>query len=199
MAGILAMSYRANADDSKSTAKAGVDAKTAFERVKTLAGTWKSEITGMHKGGSGKEKTGDYKPGEKHDADSRVVYKVTGGGSALMETQFPGSDHEMVSVYHLDGDDLRMTHYCAVGNQPHVKLDKAKSTPDQLVFVFDGGTNLDAQKDMHIHGLKIMFHDDGKVTSAWEGYMGGKSAGITTFSLTRQKTPTTASPRATAH
>ena len=74
----------------------------------------------------------------------------------------------MVSVYHLDGDDLRMTHYCAVGNQPRVKLDRVHSTPDHLIFVFDGGTNLDPQKDMHIHGVKITFHKDGKVDSAWE-------------------------------
>ena len=92
----------------------------------------------------------------------------------------------MVSVYHLDGDDLRMTHYCAARNQPRVKLDRANSTPDHLIFVFDGGTNLDPQKDMHIHGLQITFHEDGKVTSAWEGYQEGKKAGTTSFVMTRQ-------------
>ena len=71
----------------------------------------------------GKEK------GEDHKGEASVVYKLTGAGSALVETQFPGSSHEMVSVYHLDGEDLRMTHYCAVGNQPHVKLDRANSKP----------------------------------------------------------------------
>ena len=71
----------------------------------------------------------------------------------------------MVSVYHLDGKELRMTHYCAAGNQPRVKLDLAKSTPDELIFVFDGGTNLDPEKDMHIHGVRIKFEKDGKVTS----------------------------------
>ena len=80
----------------------------------------------------------------------------------------------MVSVYHLDGDDLRMTHYCAAGNQPRVKLDRVNSKPDELIFAFDGGTNFDPQKDHHIHGVKITFHEDGKVTSAWESYMGGK-------------------------
>jgi hypothetical protein len=185
MVGILAATRATSADDSKAASKPGVDAKTAFARIKTLAGTWKSEITGKHKAADSAE----YKQGEKHVVDAPVIYKLTGAGSALVETQFPNSDHEMVSVYHLDGDDLRMTHYCAVGNQPRVKLDKASSTPDELVFVFDGGTNLDPKKDMHIHGLKITFHEDGKVTSAWEGYAGGKSAGTTTFSLTRQKTP----------
>ena len=92
----------------------------------------------------------------------------------------------MVSVYHLDGDELRMTHYCAAGNQPRLKLDRAKSRPDHLIFAFDGGSNLDPKKDMHIHGLEITFHEDGRVTSAWEGYMGGKSFGNTSFVMTRQ-------------
>ena len=102
----------------------------------------------------------------------------------------------MVSVYHLDGKELRMTHYCAAGNQPRVKLDRANSTPEELIFVFDGGTNLDPEKDMHIHGVKIKFEKDGKVTSAWEGYAGGKKAWTTTFNMTRKKD---ASPEASPH
>jgi hypothetical protein len=148
--------------------KQGVDANTAFNRIKTLAGTWKCDISDRHQAEGHQE---------KHPSESSVIYKLTGAGSAVIETQFPGSDHEMVSVYHRDGDDLRMTHYCAAGNQPRVKLDRAMSTSKRLIFVFDGDTNLDPQKDMHIHGLEITFHDDGKVTSAWEACEGGKKAG----------------------
>jgi hypothetical protein len=180
MVGILAAPRFTNADDTKDASKTGVDAKTAFARIKKLAGTWKSETSDEPKADHGNEKVRD------HQGESSVIYKVTGAGSALMETQFPGSGHEMVSVYHLDGEDLRMTHYCAAGNQPRVKLDRANSKPDELIFVFDGGTNLDPEKDMHIHGLKITFHEDGKVTSAWDGYMGGKKAMTTKFMLTRQ-------------
>ena len=82
--------------------------------------------------------------------------------------------------------DLRMTHYCAAGNQPRVKLDRVNSRPNELIFVFDGGTNFDPQKDHHIHGLTIKFHEDGKVTSAWESYAGGKKDAIATFVMTRQ-------------
>jgi hypothetical protein len=164
----------------KAESKSGVDAKAAFKRLTTLAGTWKGQIAGEHKDDKNKDDA------DRHPDKASVTYKVTGAGSALVETQFPGQAHEMVSVYHLDGDDLRMTHYCAARNQPHVKLDREKSTPDHLIFVFDGGTNLDPKKDMHIHGLEITFHDDGKITSAWEGYVDGKSAGFTSFLMTRQ-------------
>jgi hypothetical protein len=180
MAGVLAAPQITTADDTKVTAKTGIDAKAAFARIKTLAGTWKSETIDAPKAEHGDAKD------KNHKADDSVTYKLTGAGSALVETQFPGSDHEMVSVYHLDGEDLRMTHYCAAGNQPRVKLDRANSKPDELIFVFDGGTNLNPEKDMHIHGVKIKFNEDGKVASAWEGYAGGKKAGTTTFMLTRQ-------------
>jgi len=179
MGGVLAAPWLAVADD-KPDAKAGIDAKAAFARIKTLVGTWKGQITDEHKA----DKTKEHE--DRHSGEPTVIYKLTGAGSALVETQFPGEAHEMVSVYHLDGDDLRMTHYCAAQNQPHVKLDRVHSTPDHLIFVFDGGTNFDPQKDMHIHGLQITFHEDGKVTSAWEGYMGGKTAGTTSFVMTRQ-------------
>ena len=101
-----------------------------------------------------RKREGKKEHGDDHPDEAAVTFKLTGAGSALVETQFPGMPHEMVSVYHLDGKELRMTHYCAAGNQPRVKLDRAKSTPDELIFVFDGGTNLDPEKDMHIHGVK---------------------------------------------
>lgn len=118
-----------------------------------------------------------------------MVFKPTGAGSAVVETQFPKAPHEVVSVYHLDGNDLRMTHYCAAGNQPRLKLDRAHSRPDRLVFTFDGGTNLDPGKDIHIHGLVVTFQQDGRVASAWEGYKDGKASGTTTFLMTRLATP----------
>jgi hypothetical protein len=163
-------------------AKEGVEAKAAFARLKGLAGTWKAELG--EKGEAAKANAEKHK--DEHGAGASVVFKLTGAGSALVETQFPGAPHEMVSVYHLDGEDLRMTHYCAAGNQPRLKLDRAHSQPDHLVFIFDGGTNLDSKKDGYIHNLDITFHPDGRVTSAWEGYSGEKSAGTTSFVMTRQ-------------
>ncbi len=153
--------------DSIAADKAGVDAKTAFARLKTLEGDWKVAGGGAH-------------------PDGKVIYKVTAAGSALMEDQFPGTDHAMVSMYHLDGDDLRMTHYCAAGNQPRLKLDREGSTTDVYSFVFDGGTNLNPAKDMHIHSLKITFLDSGKVESDWGCFMDGKACKATKLAMTRQ-------------
>lgn len=144
-----------------------VGAKEAFERLKGLVGTWE---------------------GKGHGEDFTVVFKLTGAGSALVETQFPGSSHEMVSIYHLDGDELRMTHYCAAGNQPRVKLDRKASKADDLIFNFDGGTNLDPAKDMHIHDVRIVLKDADHIESRWVAYQGGKPAEREeNFALTRKK------------
>jgi hypothetical protein len=103
------------------------------------------------------------------------VFKVTAAGSAVQETLFPGTSHEMVTVYHLDGKDLVLTHYCALGNQPRLKADPA-SPPNQLAFKFTGGSNLDASKDMHMHEGTITFVDDDHIESAWAAYKDGKPA-----------------------
>src|SRR5690348_14678733 len=95
-------------------AKGGVEAKGAFAKLKKLAGTWKTELDATGKAADFKKKVEKHK--DQHAAEHSVIFKLTGAGSALVETQMPGAAHEMVSVYHLDGDDLRMTHYCAAQN-----------------------------------------------------------------------------------
>src|SRR5690349_14032148 len=74
-----------------------------FERMKQLVGTWKG--------------SGDM-DGKKMDAV--VNYRLTSAGTVLLETMGPGTDHEMVTAYHDEGGKLAMTHYCAMGNQPHM-------------------------------------------------------------------------------
>src|SRR5215831_17550034 len=55
------------------------------------------------------------------DGSVAVNYRLTGGGSALIETLFPGQDHEMMTVYTIDKGDVVLTHYCTMGNQPRMK------------------------------------------------------------------------------
>jgi len=145
-----------------------VTAKSAFKKIKSLAGEWSAESKGEHLAGP-----------------TKVMYKVTAAGSAVVQTQFPGTGHEMVTVYHLDGDDLKATHYCAAGNQPRMKLDKKASKPDSLVFAFDGGTNFDPDTDMHIHGFKTNIRDEKHVTEEWESYTDGKKAETTVIEMSK--------------
>jgi hypothetical protein len=101
------------------------------------------------------------------------IFKVTAGGSAVIETHLPGTEQEMVSVYHLDGNDLVMTHYCVLGNQPRTKADP-KSEPGTIRFEFTGSTNLNVEKDMHMHGATIRFHDANSIEIGGIGWVNGK-------------------------
>jgi hypothetical protein len=70
-----------------------------------------------------------------------------------------------------------MTHDCAAGNQPRLRLDRKASAPDSLEFTFDGGTNLDPGTDMHIHSGQIVLTHAGDLEARWEFHKDGKSAG----------------------
>ena len=100
-----------------------------------------------------------------------VTYRVASGGSVVEETLFPGTPHEMISMYHLVDGELVLTHYCAMANQPRMRLDRKASTPDRLVFAFDGGTNFDPAKDTHVHSGVLEWkgetlHSTGRSTRA---------------------------------
>src|SRR5262249_20363265 len=101
---MLAIAAVGRADDKSANKLAPAVAHMGLERMKTLAGTWLA--------------TG--KDGKPTDQVVSVV-RVTAAGSAVHETLFPGQPHEMISIYYRDGADLMMTHYCALGNQPHMK------------------------------------------------------------------------------
>ena len=59
-------------------------------------------------------------------------YHVTSAGTAVEEKLFAGTAHEMVSVYHDTAGKLSMTHYCALGNQPHLEV--TESAPNRWTF-----------------------------------------------------------------
>lgn len=154
----------------------GVEAQAAFKQLTSLAGTWRGEAEGE---GADAEAEADMLDQAIHE------FRVSAAGTVVMETMGPGTEHEMINMYHIDGDDLVLTHYCAGGNQPTMRLDRAKSTVDKLVFDFTGGTNLDPAVDEHIHSAEIQLTDPKHLESIWEGYAGGKKVATMTFHLAR--------------
>ena len=113
----------------------------------------------------------------------RVEYRLTAGGSAIVETLFPGTSEEMISVYHDNKGTLSMTHYCMLQNQPSMKLRKAGA--DTLDFVFSKGSGIDPKKDAHMHALTISFIDKDRIVENWTYFEGGKEKGVTRLNLSR--------------
>lgn len=101
------------------------------------------------------------------------VYRETAGGSAIIETLFPGTDHEMITLYHQDNGDLVLTHYCVLGNQPRMKAAKV-STRDKIVFQCAGGSNMKSENDHHMHQGTVTFVNDNEIQSEWVSMENGE-------------------------
>ena len=160
---VAILSVRVAADESAPAKASGgpekvvYDAATAFEFLKTLTGNW--------------DRSGD---AHDHGGDSHgVTFRNTAAGSSVMETIFPGEDMEMISIYHMDGDSLLMTHYCALQNAPILKFEKSDK-PGEIKFVFHGGTNFDPKVDPHVHEGVLRVKDANTVESSFVGYSNGK-------------------------
>jgi len=142
---------------------------TKLDTLKKLAGDW----------------TGKIKHGDK-EQEATINYKVTAGGSAVLETIMPGSDHEMVTVYTEDGDDLVLTHYCMLHNQPRMKAERDGGAK-KLVFKFAGAGNLKSDKDPHMHNMTMEILGEDHIKCSWTLYEDGKEAHTAVFDLKRKK------------
>lgn len=115
-----------------------------------------------------------------------AVFTVTSNGSAVREVMFPGTAHEMTNLYHMDGGELVVTHYCAMGNQPTMR--SYEVTGSSISLRPDSVRNLRSEGEMYMGGLKITFVDTNTIQQAWTSYVKGKPQTDhgPTFTLTRK-------------
>jgi len=121
------------------TAGATESAASAFKQLKSLLGEWE----------------GKFDDGRAHS----VSYRLTAGGSVLVETWTLGPGRESMTMYHLDGDQLLATHYCPQGNQPRLQWVPGDD-PKTLSFAFRDGTNLHVTDGSHQHAFWIRLQDE---------------------------------------
>ena len=141
-----------------------------FEQLKKLSGRWE-----------GKD------PHNKSGKDKMIVdYKVTSGGSALVETIAPGTPHEMVSIYsESKPGKVSMTHYCMLHNQPILALESTEGG----VYKFDFSSRSQvSKKDMHMHSLSIEWKSPDSIMQSWTDWQNGKPHDTMVFTLARAGT-----------
>ena len=102
-----------------------------------------------------------------------ITYRVTSGGKSVIETFPVNTPQEMVTVYHLDGNDLVLTHYCSGGTQPRMR--STGLTGNTIAFDFAGGTNIDPAKTSHMHSAKIEFVSADEIKGTWQNWRNGKA------------------------
>ena len=163
---ILAASVSvASISSATAAAASGTDSQRAFERMKSLSGNW----------------TGPKMMGTRLTMNFRVI----AAGSAVLATCFQGTPNEMITVYYLNDGKLVQTHYCALGNQPRMKLNTKKSSSDTLVFDFAGGDNIASTK-MNMHGQTLHFVSKNKIENSCTSEENGKPTATHTAVLVRK-------------
>jgi hypothetical protein len=140
-----------------------------LEALKKLAGDW----VAVDKDG---------KPTDKVVSSIRV----TSGGSAVQETLFPGTEKEMVTMYHLDGADLVLTHYCMLGNQPRLRAEPGTDV-NTIVFKFVSSTNLKSTDDHHMNQATLTLDGKDRFTAEWSSCKDGKPCHNVKLDLVRNQ------------
>ena len=148
------------------TAKQETNANAAFAKLKTLAGTWEANS-------------------QRGTVSSS--YEVISNGSAVVEhIKVPGED-EMLTVYHLDGNRLVLTHYCTAGNQPQMQAEAYDPAGAELVFNFTGGGNLSDSNTGHMHNVVFRFASADAFSSKWTFQENGKPKFVENIEFHRVK------------
>ncbi|MHB8534132.1 MAG: hypothetical protein ACYDBW_01650, partial [Sulfuricaulis sp.] len=73
----------------------------------------------------------------------------------------------------LNGDQLMLTHYCMLQNQPRMQAVRDGDT-DKIHFDFIDGTNMNPQKDMHMRDLALTRVVANELKQDWTLYQQGK-------------------------
>jgi hypothetical protein len=143
-------------------------AAQGFDRLKALEGEW-IDADGVF-GDKGKV---------------AVTYRVSGGGHTVVETFPVGTPNEMVTVYHLDGSRLALTHYCTSNTQPRMMSNGLEG--NVLAFDYAGGTNIDPARTSHMHSARFEFVSADEIKGTWQNWSGGKADHAATFRVIRKK------------
>ncbi|MCA9278658.1 MAG: hypothetical protein H6815_10755 [Phycisphaeraceae bacterium] len=130
------------------------EAAAMFDQIKALEGDWYM--------------TDDN--GQEHLA---MEFDVIAAGSAVREIMFRDSEAEMTNLYHLDGNKLVITHYCAAGNQPRM-VATSTASDGSIPFKFESVSNLVSADGSYMGSLVLHMPDSNTLIEDWGTYMGEK-------------------------
>lgn len=142
-------------------------AKSAFERLKQLEGKWIGRST---KGW-----------------EEAVSFKTIARGSVVVENSFDAHPNEtMMTMFFLDGDRLKLTHYCVAGNQPRLEATVFEEEGKTITFTFLDATNLKSRDQGHMDKAVFRFVDENHFTTQWTWYQNGKESWMEEIRMERQ-------------
>ena len=153
------------AETSQWSPKPAVASPDVMDRFRAMDGTWTANYDNP-----------DFPPAE-------TKYRTIAAGSAVVETIFEGQPHEMITVIHLDGDQLRATHYCAAQNQPNLVAEAI--TPEVVEFATLDVTNIASPDALYMGAARYEGVDDDHVTVRWTSFEKGQRGEDLSVKLSR--------------
>ena len=142
--------------------------KAAFEKLQSLAGDWEGK--------------------DDMNMPAKTNFKLMISGTTVMETLSPTGmgGEDMVTFYTVDGDSIRLVHFCPTNNQPRMRAIPAAGEIRELAFEFQGAGNLPDESVGHQHKLVLKFEDADHITEEWTWRAKGKDTPMV-IHLTRKK------------
>lgn len=149
-------------------------AKAMLDKMKGLVGQWE----GTYKWTGAREAKGTLK----------AEYYMTGYGTSLVENRMANDGTvSMSSVYHLDREDLRMTHFCAANNHPRLIAETMDEKDNVVAFEFVDITNFTNKKIGHVNGVTLKFPNPDELTLIFD-YIAADGQSMETVLLNRVPT-----------
>jgi len=125
----------------------------AFDKLKTLAGSWVGQLTTTPAAA------------EVEGSVAQFSIRVTSRGNALAhEFSVTGIPDHPLTMFYLDGGRLTLTHYCDAGNRPRMI---GKLSPDGKTLEFDFVDLSGSDEHGHMNHAVFTFIDDNHHTEEW--------------------------------
>ena len=118
--------------------------------------------------------SGDWEGKDEKGQSVKSSFKSIVSGTGVMETLSPSGMEQMVTVYSLDGDGIALIHFCPTNNQPRMRGVPGSGDVKELVFAFQGGTNLPDISIGHEQKLVLQFTSADQIVERWTWRKNGK-------------------------
>lgn len=142
-------------------------ATAAFHKLQALAGDWE-----------GKDDSG---------STVKTKFELVAGDTAVMETLTMSGMEQMLTLYTVDGDGIALVHYCPTNNQPRMRAVPSSAEVKELVFSFQGATNLPDPLVGHEQKLVLQFAGADQIVEHWTWRKNGKDTEMV-YTFTRSQT-----------
>ena len=136
-------------------------ANDSFNLIKALVGDWQGSYEWL---------------GKNRKGPMNARYYLTGNGTAVVEDLIVDGNANMTTVYHLDGADLRATHYCAAGNQPRLKATSTDGDNKVVKFHMVDITNMPTPEAGHVRDLELRLTSASQITILFTFVGSGKES-----------------------